>query len=80
MSWRLDEKPEVHGPGLLPGCFTVYNSAEDLKAKLLDFKECFNVEKTPRKVFDIFVNTYPNFYYGNSGELERFIKLIELEA
>jgi hypothetical protein len=77
MSWRLNDNPEVHGPGNLPKCFTIYNGEEDLLQKLLEFKESFNPVETPLRVFDEFLKTYPPFYYGNSTDLKRLIDFIE---
>lgn len=77
MSWRLDEKPEVHRPGILPDCFTLYNDEDNLLQKLLDFKENFNPVETPLEVFIEFLKTYPAFYEGNQTELNRFIDFIK---
>jgi hypothetical protein len=77
MSWRLDEKPEVHGSGILPDCFTVYHSEDDLLHKLLAFKEIFSPSETPLQVFNEFVKTYPAFYAGDQSELNRFIDFIK---
>ena len=77
MSWRLDEKPEVHGPGKLPGCFIVYNGESDLKQKIWNIKENFDSAETPQKVFDIFYQNYPTFYDGNSDSLHNVLKRIE---
>jgi hypothetical protein len=76
MSWRLDQHPEIHGPGLLPNCFTIYNGEEDFKNKLLDFKKNYNLEQTPKIIFNSFINSYPHLYYGNSAEVKRVFDLI----
>lgn len=77
MSWRLDENPEVHGPGTLPKCFKVYSGEEDLLKKLFEFKENFNPVDTPLHLFNEFLKIYPTFYTGNSIELKRFIDFIK---
>lgn len=77
MSWRLDENPEVHGPGTLPNCFTVYNGEDDLLMKLLEFKDKFNPVETPLQVFNEFLKTYPTFYEGNRAELNRCLDYIK---
>ena len=77
MSWRLDEKPEVHGPGILPDCFTVYGGEDELLNKLLDFKENFNPVETPLEVFNEFLKTYPAFYAGDQTELNKFLDFIK---
>jgi hypothetical protein len=77
MSWRLNENPEIHGPGILPRCFTIYKGEDDLLQKLLEFKEYFNPVETPIQVFNVFFKTYPTFYIGNSIELKRFIDFIK---
>ena len=77
MSWRLDKNPEVHGPGILPICFTVYNGEYDLLQKLFEFKDKFHSVETPLKVFNEFLTTYPIFYEGYQAELNRFLNYIE---
>lgn len=76
MSWRLDEDPRVHGTGVLPGCFTVYDCEDDLLQKLLLFKEYFDHTETPLKVFNEFMEHYPSFYEGNSEELKKCLSTI----
>ena len=77
MSWRLDENPEVHGPGILPDCFTVYNGEDDLLHKLLTFKEHFQPEITPLRVFADLVKYYPGFYNGDDDAIKKFLKFIK---
>jgi hypothetical protein len=77
MSWRLDDDPQVHGPGQLPGCFTVYEGADDLYNKLIEFKMNFNKEDTPLKVFDSFIKHYPAFYNGDKTGLQKCIAFLE---
>jgi len=77
MSWRLDETPELHGSGILPSCFTVYNSEEDLLQKLLVFKENFQPETSPLRVFADLVKYYPSFYKGDDVEIKKFIDFIK---
>jgi hypothetical protein len=74
MSWRLNPYPQVHGDGILPECFTVYNSEEELEEKLLAFKEGYDFVKTPKRVFNNFLQNYPSFYEGNDKELQRLLK------
>ena len=77
MSWRLDQKPEVHGPGILPSCFTIYNGEDELLKKLLEFKEFFHPVQTPLQVFNEFLKTYPAFYEGDQAELNRSLGFIK---
>lgn len=77
MSWRLDENPEVHGPGILPDCFTVYNGEDDLLHKLLIFKENFQPEITPLTVFADLVKYYPGFFNGDDDAIKKFLKFIK---
>lgn len=74
MSWRLNENPKIHGEGILPECFTVYNGEEDLINKLLEFKRSYDLDETPKKVFDNFLKHYRDFYFGNEFEIDRFLK------
>jgi len=76
MSWRLDEKPEVHGQGTLPECFLVYNGENDLKQKLITIKENYDLQNTPKKVFDNFFKNYSTFYEGNEDGLREVLKRI----
>jgi hypothetical protein len=69
MSWRLDEMPAIHGEGILPNCFSVYDTAENLLEKLQSFKNDFNNVETPKKVFHNFLETYPSFYNGNNNAI-----------
>ncbi|MFT3679143.1 MAG: hypothetical protein QM791_02650 [Ferruginibacter sp.] len=77
MSWRLDENPQRHGQGILPGCFTSYDGEDDLQRKLMDFKQHFQPEETPRKVFDTFISHYPSFYHGDTAVLQQGIKYVQ---
>lgn len=79
MSWRLDKNPEVHGPGILPECFIIYNGFNDLKEKLKKMREDYDFEKTPKNVFDVFYKNYPTYYDGNQKALKDFLKRIELK-
>lgn len=76
MSWRLDDNPAVHGSGILPSCFTVYDGEIDLKMKLLSFKEQYDLKKTPKSIFDHFISNYSYLYSGNSNEVKRAIDFI----
>jgi hypothetical protein len=77
MSWRLDEKVEVHGSGTLPECFVVYNGADDLKRQLIAIRDSYDLVETPKKVFDNFYTHYPSFYEGNMEGLQEVYKRIE---
>jgi hypothetical protein len=72
MSWRLNDTEPVQ----LPSCFVVYNDLEDLKNKLKDYKENFDPEISPKKVFDNFILHYPDLYYGNQSSVEEFTQII----
>lgn len=78
MSWRLDENPQIHDSGTLPECFVVYRDEKELKNKLKALKENYNLEKTPKKVFEIFFKYYPSFYEGNPEALKEVLKKIDL--
>jgi hypothetical protein len=77
MSWRLNENPEVHGEGTLPGCFTVYSTEEQLTKELLAFKEIYDLVQSPKRVFEIFLEHYPYFYMGNENEMKRLLQKIQ---
>ena len=77
MSWRLNENPQVHGEGSYPDCFTVYENEEKLVNELMAFKENYDLTETPKKVFNIFLEHYPQFYYGNEDELKRLTRDLE---
>lgn len=73
MSWRLNENPEIHGVGILPECFTVYNNEKQIVDELMNFKENYDLVETPKKVFDNFLKYYLEFYTGNEAETKRFL-------
>lgn len=77
MAWRLNEKAENNKPNSLPECFVVYNDRKDLKNKLITLRDNYNLEKTPKKVFDTFYKNYPRFYDGNRDALLDVFKRIE---
>jgi hypothetical protein len=77
MSWRLDDDPQVHGEGLLPPCFTVYEGEDDLLQKLISFKQNYCTVETPKEVFSNFIKNYPCFYEGNKIELENWVNYIK---
>ena len=77
MSWRLDEKPAVHGKGRLPGCFTVYENEDDLLQKLLLFKTAFDPNTTPVGITKEFMEYYSSFYNGDQKELDRFLSFVD---
>lgn len=76
MAWRLDEKLEVHGPGELPECFVVYNDYDDLKNQLQKIKDEYDLEETPKKVFNTFLEYYNDFYNGNVEALKEVLERI----
>lgn len=80
MGWRLNENPAIHGDGVLPDCFSVYKSEEQLVTELISFKEKYDLTETPKKVFETFLEHYPEFYFGNEAELQRFFKCIKINA
>ena len=77
MSWRLDIEPKVHDTGILPDCFTVYHGEDDLLQKLLAFKENFQPEVSPLRVFDDLVKYYPGFYIGDDAAVNKFLEFIK---
>lgn len=77
MSWRLDENPEVHGPGKLPECFTVYDDGADLKKKLLSFKQQYDLKESPQQIFDNFLYHYPHLYYGNQEGISQLLNWVK---
>jgi len=77
MAWRLNHNPQVHLEGQLADCFTVYKNAEDLRNKLIEFRETFDSILTPQKVFDSFYRNYPTFYSGSITNLNQFLNYLE---
>src|SRR6185312_979047 len=62
MSWRLNENPEIHGEGILPACFTIYQDEVQLVKELIAFKKNYDLKESPKKVFENFLAHYPHFY------------------
>ena len=77
MSWRLDENPIVHGEGILPECFVIYNDPIKLKSLLSQILKSYDYDKTPQKVFDIFIEHYPTFFEGNGKQLAEVLDKIQ---
>lgn len=77
MSWRLDYTSEANTATTLPSCFTVYNDEEDLTCQLLAFKSSYHYADTPKKIFDVFEQHYPDYYHGNDAVLQDALKAIE---
>jgi len=73
MSWRLDKEPLLHGEGILPDCFTVYNTEEQLINQLNHFKSNYQPVISAERVFKTLLENYPSFYYGNQKELKRLL-------
>ena len=80
MSWRLNENPQVHEDGDLPGCFTVYHDEEQLLNELLMFKEKFDPVESPKKTFETFLKHYPAFYFGNESEIKGALEKIQSQV
>ncbi len=76
MSWRLDEKPEIHGPGILPDIFKVYTGENELEEKLADLQNSWNCQSTPAYVFQRFTEVYPSFFYGKTDNLSAALERI----
>jgi hypothetical protein len=72
MAFRKDEYPIEYGPGILPDSFIVYNDQLDLENKLFEYKIAFDSRKTPFDNFNLFLDHYPHFYFGNTNEIKRF--------
>ncbi|WP_228694338.1 hypothetical protein [Lunatimonas sp.] len=77
MAWRLDENPEIHGPGTLADCFVVYEGVEDLQSRLAQIEVAYDLTETPREVFSIFLANYRSYYEGNQQEFEKFTTYLE---
>jgi hypothetical protein len=77
MSWRLDEDPQVHGPGVMAECFVVYSDINDLRRRMINLKEKYDLQETPRKIFEVFRRYYPTFYDGNPDSLKEVMRRIE---
>jgi hypothetical protein len=76
MAWRLDDNPGVHLDGKLPNIFTTYSSTEDLKIKLVELREKYELDKTPFEIFDLFIKHYAHYYYGDKTKLKEVIEKI----
>jgi len=77
MAWRLDDEVQIHGPGRLAECFVVYDGQKELQEKLMHYKSEYDLQTSPQKVFQIFIDNYPDYYYGNKTELNHFVKKLE---
>ena len=76
MAWRLDEQPVPWGPGLLADCFKVYRSDDELAGLLENLRATYDLENTPKQVFDSFIKHYPHFYFGDTDALSAILAKI----
>jgi len=68
----IKDDPFSSIPGKLSRNFIIYdNNLEKLKTKIIQIKKNYNA----KNVHETFLTDYPQFYYGNIEELERFISL-----
>ena len=77
MSWRLDENPKPNSEGLLPECFIEYIDSVNLEKELMSFYKAWDIKKTPKIINDIFLKTYPHFFYGNLDGVKTYLKTIK---
>lgn len=77
MAWRTDEEPTMHGEGQLPECFLLYQNVEDLRAKVATLRDEYDLKVTPQRVFDSFLETYPERYEGNQEALAAVMERIQ---
>jgi hypothetical protein len=77
MSWRLQNDI---GEEYLPDCFFVYQTKHNLYQYIKKFIDNHDADKTPKNINDIFLCCYPEFYYGNSGNLLASLAHIKVSA
>ena len=70
MAFRINKNPLPNEPGRLPNCFVVYTGREELKNKLIEYKNNFDSVFTPKTIFNSFMKHYPHFYSGDLTSLE----------
>jgi len=73
---RLHEYFIKKGNIVLTKNFYVYNGLNELKKRIQDSLAKHN----PEQIYKNFVENYPNFYYGNTDELKRFVDRAEDRA
>lgn len=72
MSWRLLQDGEEQ----LPDVFTVYSSADDLKARLTSLRDSYDLVSSPCEIAEAFKSLYPTFFAGDRTELQSVIERI----
>ena len=74
MSWR--KGADIRGPedGELPGCFSIYSDKDDLKERLVMFRDSYDAVKTPRLIRSNFEESYPDYFHGNDAGLSRWLE------
>ncbi|EPR67540.1 hypothetical protein [Cyclobacterium qasimii] len=77
MAWRLDDEVQIHGPGKLADCFVVYDGQKGLEEKLIQYKSEYDLQESPKKVFQIFMDNYSDYYEGNKPELDNFLNKLQ---
>jgi hypothetical protein len=76
MSWRINRDPIPHGKGELPKCFSIYDTENDLLDKLNEFKQGYDLVKTPQKVYEDFIKHYSTSYFGNKAGIAEILKIV----
>ena len=73
MAWRLEQQPQSWASGNLPACFKVYKNGMELANQLRALRDGYDLVQTPKSVFNIFVNNYRSFYYGDIDALGKMM-------
>lgn len=79
MAWRLPVE-ECPSTMMLPDCFKVYHSDRELEFEIHQLSKGYDVQTTPRLVFDTFIKHYSKFYKGNISALNNMCAHIKADA
>ena len=74
MSWRMGEQIRGSEDGELPSCFSIYSDKNDLRNKLVQFRDSFHSLETPRSIRSKFEESYAEYFHGNNDGFRRWLE------
>jgi hypothetical protein len=76
MSWRRRSLTAGGAPRDLPSVFVTYDSWDDLKRKVAKERDAYDLTLTPLSVFEGFIASYPEYYFGDRAALNHMVERI----
>ena len=76
LAYRLGSNQIDYEAGELPECFLTYSSVDELRQKLTRLRDSYNLDMAV-EVQSVFLKNYPDYFFGNYSEVERFCRFIK---